>query len=148
MKEMTSLERVQAVLNGQLPDRLPVVPQSFMFSALTGGYHIGQINRNPAKMAECHRISQEKYGYDGCVIDVDDATLAEAWRAKVHYVTTTSPPWMKMRRCSRTSAISTACICRIPTRTAVCRSGWKPRSASWRRSATMPSSWAGRSGPL
>ena len=85
MKEMTSLERVQAVLNGQLPDRLPVVPQSFMFSALTGGYHIGQINRNPAKMAECHRISQEKYGYDGCVIDVDDATLAEACGAKVHY---------------------------------------------------------------
>lgn len=83
MKEMTSLERVQAVLNGQMPDRLPVIPQGFMFSAKTAGYHIGEINRDPAKMAESHRISQEKYGYDGCVIDVDDATLAEACGAKV-----------------------------------------------------------------
>lgn len=85
MKEMTSLERVQAVLNGQVPDRLPVIPQSFMFSAKTAGYHIGEINRSPAKMAESHRISQEKYGYDGCVIDVDDATLAEACGAKVNF---------------------------------------------------------------
>ena len=77
MAEMTSLERVQAVLAGQMPDRVPVIPQGFMFSAKTAGYDIGAINRNPAKMAESHRISQEKYGYDGCVVDVDDATLAE-----------------------------------------------------------------------
>lgn len=83
MKEYTSLERVQAVLRGEIPDRLPVIPQSFMFSMQTAGYSIGQVNRSPAKMAEAHRISQEKYGYDGCVIDVDDATLAEACGAKV-----------------------------------------------------------------
>ena len=47
------------------------------------GYDIGQVNRSPAKMAECHRMCQEKYGYDGCVIDVDDATLAEACGARV-----------------------------------------------------------------
>ena len=83
MKEMTSLERVQAVLNGEIPDRIPVIPQSFMFSATDAGYNIGEINRNPAKMAHSMRISQEKYGYDGCVIDVDDVTLAEACGAKV-----------------------------------------------------------------
>lgn len=83
MGEMTSLERVQAVLNGQMPDRLPVIPQGFMFSAKTAGYDIGQINRSPAKMAQCHLHCQEKYGYDGCVIDVDDATLAEACGARV-----------------------------------------------------------------
>ena len=83
MKEYTSLERVQAVLRGEIPDRLPVVPQAFMFSARTAGYDIGQINRSPEKMANAHRICQEKYGYDGCVIDVDDATLAEACGAKV-----------------------------------------------------------------
>lgn len=83
MKELTSLERVQAVLNGKTPDYVPVVPQGFMFSAKTAGYEIGEINRNPAKMAESHRICQEKYKYDGCVVDVDDATLAEACGAKV-----------------------------------------------------------------
>ena len=85
MSEMTSLERVQAVLDGKIPDRLPVLPQGFMFAAKTAGYEIGQINRNPAKMAESHRISQEKYGYDGCIIDVDDATLAGACGANVTY---------------------------------------------------------------
>lgn len=85
MKTYTSLERVQAVLRGQIPDRLPVLPQSFMFAARTAGYEIGQINRSPAKMAEAHRISQEKYGYDGCIVDVDDATLAEACGAKIIY---------------------------------------------------------------
>ncbi len=83
MQEMTSLQRVQAVLAGQMPDRLPVVPQAFLFSMKTGGYDIGQVNRSPAKMAQCHQLCQEKYGYDGCVIDVDDATLAEACGAKV-----------------------------------------------------------------
>ena len=83
MNEMTSLQRVQAVLAGQIPDRLPVIPQGFLFCMKEAGYDIGQVNRDPAKMAECHRMCQEKYGYDGCVIDVDDATLAEACGAKV-----------------------------------------------------------------
>lgn len=82
---MNHLERVQAVLRGEMPDRLPVIPQAFMFSAATAGYNIGAINRSPAKMAQAHRICQEKYGYDGCVIDVDDATLAEACGAKVNW---------------------------------------------------------------
>ncbi|MDL2221160.1 uroporphyrinogen decarboxylase family protein [Parabacteroides sp. OttesenSCG-928-N08] len=83
MKEMTSLERCMAVLNGQLPDTLPVVPQSFMFAVETAGYKIGDINKNGRLMAKAHVISQEKYGYDGCVIDFDDATIAEAIGAKV-----------------------------------------------------------------
>lgn len=82
---MNGLERVQAVLRGEIPDRVPVIPQGFMFSAYDAGYEIGKINRNPRLMAECHRICQEKYGYDGCVIDVDDASLAEACGARVIY---------------------------------------------------------------
>lgn len=83
MKEMTSLERCMAVLDGRMPDTLPVVPQSFMFAVETAGYKIGEVNRNGRKMAEAHIVSQEKYGYDGCVIDFDDATIAEAVGAKV-----------------------------------------------------------------
>ena len=57
-----------------------------MFSAQTLGYRIGQINhRRPDLLAQSHIVCQDKYGYDGCVIDVDDATLAEACGAKVHY---------------------------------------------------------------
>lgn len=85
MKEMTSLERVKAVLRGQVPDFLPVIPQSFMFAMQDGGYNIGTVNRKPAVMAKCHLECREKYGYDGCVMDVDDSTLAEACGAKVIY---------------------------------------------------------------
>lgn len=83
MKQMTSLERCMAVLNGQMPDTLPVVPQSFMFAVETAGYKIGDVNKNGKLMAKSHIISQEKYGYDGCVIDFDDASIAEAIGAKV-----------------------------------------------------------------
>lgn len=83
MKTMTSLERCLAVLNGETPDYLPIVPQSFMLAVETAGMKIGEVNRCGRKMAEAHVISQEKYGYDGCVIDFDDATIAEAVGAKV-----------------------------------------------------------------
>lgn len=85
MKEMTSLERCMAVLNGETPDTLPIIPQCFMLAVETAGMKISEVNRNGRKMAETHIISQEKYGYDGCVIDFDDATIAESVGAKVIY---------------------------------------------------------------
>ena len=83
MKEMTSLERCQAVLEGRLPDQLPIVPQCFMYAVETAGLKISDVNKDGRKMAECHILSQEKYGYDGCIIDFDDASIAEAVGAKV-----------------------------------------------------------------
>ena len=80
---MTSLERCLSVLNGDLPDTLPVIPQCFMLAVETAGFRIGDINHNGKLMAKAHIISQEKYGYDGCVIDFDDASIAEALGAKV-----------------------------------------------------------------
>ena len=62
---------------------MPIVPQSFMFAVETAGLRISDVNRNGRRMAECHIVSQEKYGYDGCVIDFDDASIAEAIGAKV-----------------------------------------------------------------
>ena len=85
MTEMRSIERFKAVLNGEVPDYLPVLPQSFLFAMNDGGYRIGQVNKNPALMAKCHVDCRDKYGYDGCIIDVDDSTLAEACGAHVIY---------------------------------------------------------------
>ena len=85
MRKMTSLERIRAIAKGELPDFLPVIPQSFMFAMSEGGSNIGKVNRNPALMAKYHLECREKYGYDGCIIDVDDSTLAEACGAKVIY---------------------------------------------------------------
>ncbi|MEI6647144.1 MAG: uroporphyrinogen decarboxylase family protein [bacterium] len=83
MREMTGLERCLAVLVGGVADRIPVVPQTFMFAAETAGFKVGELAHSAAKMVEAQVVSQAKYGYDGCVIDFDDASLAEACGAKV-----------------------------------------------------------------
>jgi MtaA/CmuA family methyltransferase len=72
-----------AVLNGQVPDYLPVVPQSFMYAIETAGMRIKDVCNDGKKMAKAHIISQEKYAYDACIIDFDDASIAEALGAKV-----------------------------------------------------------------
>jgi MtaA/CmuA family methyltransferase len=54
-----------------------------MLAVENAGFRIGDVNRNGKLMAKAHVISQEKYGYDGCVIDFDDASIAEALGAKV-----------------------------------------------------------------
>lgn len=82
---MTHLERCLAVLDGRTPDRVPVVPQTFMFAAETAGIKVGELAHSARKMVEAQIVSQAKYDYDGCVIDFDDATLAEACGARVIY---------------------------------------------------------------
>jgi uroporphyrinogen-III decarboxylase len=83
MSNVTGLQRCQAVLAGGVAERVPVVPQTFMFAAETAGIKVGEMANSAARMVEAQVVSQEKYGYDGCVIDFDDATLAEACGAKV-----------------------------------------------------------------
>jgi MtaA/CmuA family methyltransferase len=80
---MTHLERCLAVLAGMTPDYIPVVPQTFMFAAETAGLKVGELARSAPKMVEAQIASQARYGYDGCVIDFDDASLAEACGARV-----------------------------------------------------------------
>ena len=57
---MTSLERCRAVLAGQVPDRVPVVPQTFMFAVETAGVAMGDLVRDARKMAQAHVVSQER----------------------------------------------------------------------------------------
>ena len=66
---MNSLERCMAVLEGGIPDRVPVVPQCFMFAMDTAGVRMRDAIRDARKMVEAQRVSLEKYGYDGCIID-------------------------------------------------------------------------------
>lgn len=138
---MTSLERCMAVLDERMPDTLPVVPQSFMFAVETAGYKIGEVNRNGRKMAEAHIVSQEKYGYDGCVIDFDDATIAEAVGAKVIFcddepaIVDEQQPVLKDLRDVYDMPIPD------PMSSGLSASGSRPPSVWSRPSATMSSSW-------
>jgi uroporphyrinogen decarboxylase len=80
---MNHKERCLAVINGRKPDRVPVIPQSFLFGIEHAGFKMKDVVFDGRKMARAHAICQDTFGYDGCVIDFDDATIAEACGAKV-----------------------------------------------------------------
>jgi MtaA/CmuA family methyltransferase len=75
---MNGYERIQAALAGRWPDRPPVMLHNFMPAAREAGYTMGQYRKDPKKIAESFIRAVETYGYDGVLVDVDTATLAEA----------------------------------------------------------------------
>ncbi|HZP02707.1 MAG TPA: uroporphyrinogen decarboxylase family protein [Terriglobia bacterium] len=79
---MNSLERVQAVLAGRIPDRVPVCLHNFMMAAREAGIPMRRYRQNPKAIAEAHLRALEKYGHDCIMVDTDTTMLAEAMGAK------------------------------------------------------------------
>jgi uroporphyrinogen decarboxylase len=79
---MNSLERVQTVLTGGIPDRVPVCLHNFMLAAREAGIPVEEYRSNPEAMAQTHLRAVEKYGHDCIMIDTDTTMLAEAMGAK------------------------------------------------------------------
>ena len=79
---MNSLQRVQAVLRGDLPDRVPVCLHNFMMAAREAAIPMEKYRADPEAIARAHLMSVEKYGYDCILIDTDTTLLAEAMGAK------------------------------------------------------------------
>jgi len=61
---MTSIERVSSLLNGQTIDRVPFFPFSLGFSAKNVGYPIGSVYSDPARSFEAQLWTQQMYGHD------------------------------------------------------------------------------------
>ena len=74
---MTELERCLAVLNGQLPDCVPVVPENYLFSIRHCGYRMKDVVRNGRLLADCLIKTCDDFGYDGVTVDLDNAVSAE-----------------------------------------------------------------------
>ncbi len=51
------LERCLAVLDGMIPDRIPVVPQTFMLAAETAGIKAGELAHSVGIMAHTQVVS-------------------------------------------------------------------------------------------
>ena len=75
---MTGLKKCMSVLEGKKNKEIPVVPQAFLFALEMIGYQMKGVVFSPENMAKAHQICQQKFGYDGCIIDFDDATITEA----------------------------------------------------------------------
>jgi uroporphyrinogen decarboxylase len=78
---MNSLQRVKAVLAGQIPDRVPVCLHNFMLAAREAGISMEKYRSQPEAMACAHLTALDKYGHDCILIDTDTTMLAEAMGA-------------------------------------------------------------------
>ncbi len=78
---MTSLQRVQTVLAGNMPDRVPVCLHNFLLAAKEAGIPLQKSLEDPEAAARIHLHAVEKYGYDCLLIDLDTTMLAEAMGA-------------------------------------------------------------------
>lgn len=79
---MTSLQRVQTVLAGGIPDRVPVCLHNFMLAAREAGERMEDYRVDPEIIARVHLQALEKYGHDCIMVDTDTTMLAEAMGAR------------------------------------------------------------------
>ncbi|RLD35352.1 MAG: hypothetical protein DRI73_02670 [Bacteroidetes bacterium] len=75
---MNGYQRINAALNGEWPDKRPVILHNFLLAAKEAGFTQREYREDPEKIAKTHIQAVETYKYDGVLIDVDTATLAEA----------------------------------------------------------------------
>jgi uroporphyrinogen decarboxylase len=62
---MTSPERMGALIQGEKPDRVPVIPLIFGHTAIVCGQPLHKIFDDPAQSFRCQVLAQQMYGYDG-----------------------------------------------------------------------------------
>lgn len=75
---MNGYQRIMAALQGRQPDGVPIMLHNFMPAAREAGYSMRTYRGSAAAIADTFIRAVERYKYDGIVVDVDTATLAEA----------------------------------------------------------------------
>jgi uroporphyrinogen decarboxylase len=91
MDKMTSVERVETVLQGNIPDRVPVDLHNFMMTAYTSGMLFPDYFRNGEAMAEGQIKAWREYGHDVLLLENGTAALAEACGCGVKYLDESAP---------------------------------------------------------
>ena len=79
---MNSLQRVMTVLEGRVPDRVPVCLHNFLMACGEADVAIADYRVHPKAMVRAHLHAAEKYGHDCILLDADTTMLAEAMGAK------------------------------------------------------------------
>ena len=79
---MNSRERVQAVLTGKTPDRVPVCLHNSHLAAAQAGISMAQYRQDPQAIAKAHLLALEMHCQDSLYLTIDTALLAEAMGAE------------------------------------------------------------------
>jgi MtaA/CmuA family methyltransferase len=88
---MTSLERVEAVLHGGMPDRVPVGLANFQMVAQASGRPFPEFLQDGEAMAEGQIAAWRQYGHDVLILENGTASLAEACGCEVQYLEGSAP---------------------------------------------------------
>ena len=94
MPEMTAVERCRTVLDGGIPDRVPVCLLNFMPAAAMAGMSLREYCTDGQAMAGAHIAAWERYGHDMIDLENGVAALASAVGCRVEFEEDTSPPWV------------------------------------------------------
>ena len=79
---MNSKQRVDAVIRGEVPDRVPVCLHNFLPAVEEAGIRLEDYLADPGCAAKAHLQAVETYGYDCILIDLDTTMIAEAMGAR------------------------------------------------------------------
>jgi uroporphyrinogen decarboxylase len=85
MTEMTSLERTLAVLNHQIPDRVPVALHNFLMACRMAGGDFGATLRSGEILAEAELAAWREFGHDVIMHENGVCAEAEALGCGIHY---------------------------------------------------------------
>jgi uroporphyrinogen decarboxylase len=91
MATMTSIERVETVLAGGIPDRVPVDLHDFMVAARASGTSLAEHFHSAEAMAEAHIASWRRYRHDVVLVESGTASLAEACGVGAEYLADSAP---------------------------------------------------------
>jgi len=89
--KMSSLERVETVLRGGIPDRVPTDLHNVMMTAQASGLPFPEFFQSGEAMAEGQLQAWREFGHDVLILENGTAALAEACGAQVEYMTETAP---------------------------------------------------------
>jgi MtaA/CmuA family methyltransferase len=92
MKNTTnSVERVEAVLRGDIPDQVPVDLHNFLMVAQDSGLPFPEFMQSGDAMAEGHIKAWREYGHDLLILENGTVALAQACGCQVEYIAGSAP---------------------------------------------------------
>ncbi len=91
MDTMNSRERVERVLSGGIPDRVPVSLHNFIMSARASGLPFPEYFQKGEAMAEGAIQAYREYGHDLIILENGTVALAQACGCQVEYLSNSAP---------------------------------------------------------
>lgn len=88
---MNSIERTWTVIQGGIPDRVPVDLHNFMMTAHASGIPFPEFYQNGEAMAEAQIKAWREFGHDVLLVENGTAALAEACGCQVEYLSDSAP---------------------------------------------------------